>query len=399
MLILLLSLSTPAQANGQTTHLWITETACTHLPAGELADLLSSHSNALRVGTMFPDGGYAVGHGYGEEAHWEPFQERFRDWILENHDDLSSDEAAPYVAFYLGLASHGMADQVFDSMYMERSRVYDAEDGWSVETDTLDTSQDIVFASLTGGQVVSEFTLPEILPSLFADAGIEVEMSTLESGQAWLEIAVDGVSTTSQDEELVSMHTEAFPWGCTHLLDEAVPGAPPMEAEIVARYWQALWAELNGEDVSLEIIGQFPEDGGMGHMATAEDVEARLSVVFNKGLYEGAVSPMVFHVESGGENIPLGLDLFYRNYSHVVNISATDGWEEEAWHTLTIGDDIEATDARRFEEEFTLEFSTLPAADEAIGGAEACGCGTAGGAGGRLLWAAGILGLIWRRRP
>ena len=155
---------------------------------------------------------------------------------------------------------------------------------------------------------------------------------------------------------------------------------------------------MNGEDVSLEVIGQFPEDGSMGHMATAGDVEARLSVVFNKGLYEGAVSPMVFHVESGDEDIPLGLDLFYRNDSHVVNISAVDGWKDNAWHTLTIGDDIEATDARRLEEAFTLDFSTEPEAEDTAAGARACGCASTGGLGNRLFWALGGLALIWRRR-
>ena len=117
MSLILLLLSGTALANGQTTHLWITETARTHLPAGELADLLTGQSDVLRVGTMFPDGGYAIGHGYGEVAHWEPFQGLLRDWILDNFDDPTGTDAAPYVAFYLGLASHGMADQVFDSMY------------------------------------------------------------------------------------------------------------------------------------------------------------------------------------------------------------------------------------------------------------------------------------------
>ena len=107
---------------------------------------------------------------------------------------------------------------------------------------------------------------------------------------------------------------------------------------------------------------------------------------------------MVFHVESEGENIPLDLDLFYRNDSHVVNISATSGWQPEAWHTLTIGDDIEATDARRLEEDFSLEFSTMPEPDDTGAGAQACGCSSAPSPGSRLLWALSILGWVGRRR-
>ena len=104
-MFVLLLLSTPSLvlANGQTTHLWITDTAITHVQSEPLFALLSAHPDPLRAGTMFPDGGYAIGHEYGEIAHWEPFQDRFRDWITDTFDDPSSPEAAPHVAFYLGL--------------------------------------------------------------------------------------------------------------------------------------------------------------------------------------------------------------------------------------------------------------------------------------------------------
>lgn len=404
MLALLTMLSAPALANGQSTHLWITETAKTHLPSGDLLTLLESQPEALRVGTMFPDGGYAVGHDYGEVAHWEPFQGQFRDWILSHFDDIQSEEAAPFVAFYLGMASHGMADQVFDSMYMERSKVYDADHGWASATESLDTSQDIVFAALTNGQTVSEFELPAILPTLFDASGLEVDMATMESGQAWLEIAVAGVATTSQNAEVVELHTAAFPWGCSHLLDDAVPGAPPMEAKIVAQYWQALWDELNGETVPLEIIGQFPEEGSMGHSSVAEDVEARLSVVFNKGLYEAAVTSKVFHVESTEETFGLDLDLFYWTHSHVVNIAPTTDWTENDWHTLTIGQDIEGTDGRRLTEDFELRFSTEPAPNEVLSDIEdarECGCSGRPDSrprGIRGILTLAILGLALRKR-
>jgi hypothetical protein len=401
MLLFLLAQLTPALANGQTTHLWITEQARSHLSDGALAELLTAESAALRVGTMFPDGGYAIGHDYGEVAHWEPFQELFRDWIMDNFDDIESEEAAPYVAFYMGLASHGMADQVFDSMYMERSRIYDAEHGWVSESHSLDTSQDIVFGSLTGGQPLSEFELPGVLPSLFNEAGIDVDMSTLQSGQGWLEIAVTGVSVTSQDPDLVELHSEAFPWGCSHLLDEDVAGAPPMEAEIVARYWQALWAELSGEEVDLKVIGQWPREGATGHSDDVEDVEARLSVVFNKGMYEAAISSRVFHVESDEQELPIELDLFYWTYSHVVNISPTEGWLEEADHQLVIAGDIEATDGRRLSQPFTLNFSTRPDASGMNTSATACGCTAARSS--APTWLLTILGtlalILTRRRP
>jgi len=174
-----------------------------------------------------------------------------------------------------------------------------------------------------------------------------------------------------------------------------------MEAEIVARYWQALWAELRGEDVDLAVIGQWPREGAAGHSDEVEDVEARLSVVFNKGMYEAAVSSRVFHVESEEQELPIELDLFYWTYSHVVNISPTEGWLEEADHQLVIASDIEATDGRRLSQPFTLNFSTRPDTAGIDTSATACGCTTARSSG--STWLLTLFGtvvlVLTRRRP
>ncbi|MBK9649614.1 MAG: hypothetical protein IPO67_31430 [Deltaproteobacteria bacterium] len=83
--LLFLSFGAPALANGQTTHSWISVHALAHLPPGDLHDLLTREDLApyLLNGTMFPDGGYAVGDDYGERAHWEPFQSAYLE--LDSH--------------------------------------------------------------------------------------------------------------------------------------------------------------------------------------------------------------------------------------------------------------------------------------------------------------------------
>ena len=122
-----------ALANGQTTHIWITLHALEHLPEGELKELLTAEANrdALVSGSMFPDGGYAVNDGYGETAHWEPFQLTLLDWIRANQAAPYTDEGERYVAFLLGLSSHGMADQTFDAMYVPKAQQED--EGLQVE--------------------------------------------------------------------------------------------------------------------------------------------------------------------------------------------------------------------------------------------------------------------------
>ena len=170
-----------------------------------------------------------------------------------------------------------------------------------------------------------------------------------------------------------------------------------MEARVVARYWQALWKELLGEPVELEVIGQFPDDRTTGHTATAADVEARLSVVFNRGLYSDALTSEVLGVESGGESIEVDMDLFYRDHSHVVNIAPTGGWMPDATHTLRITPDLRATDDRQLADDFTMTFST--AVESAQGDeARACGCASGGTNRAVLGWWIGLFGLLWRRR-
>ena len=387
--------ASPAHANGQTTHLWISETAIDHIETEALHTLLVTHRDSLRAGTMFPDGGYAIGHEYGEHAHWEPFQDRYRDWIVSAFDGPSDPDAGSHLAFYFGLASHGMADQVFDSMYMERSRIYDAEFGWADASQSLDTSQDVVFADLTQTQVVPTSDLPLILPELFAEAGIDVDMQTLEDGQGWLTIAVDGVAGMSEVSTLVDAHMDAFPWGCSHLLDESVPGSPPFEARVVAAYWESLWADLHDQPAHLAVIGSWPGQGADGHPTGAEDVEARLSVVFNRSLTIDAVMPESFRVRAGDAAVPTLPDLFYGDDSHVVNIAPEAGWVADAVHEFTI-DGLTATDGRRLEAAHVQTFTTGGAADgEVDATTEGCQCSAQRGPFGPWLI---VLPLLMARR-
>ena len=101
------------------------------LPSSSLHSLVSdpAYEPMLIHGTMFPDGGYPLDHPYGEAAHWEPFQMAYLEWIQTHYSEPWSAEAKSHIAFWLGMASHGMADQVFDAFYLDRSRHEDANHG------------------------------------------------------------------------------------------------------------------------------------------------------------------------------------------------------------------------------------------------------------------------------
>ena len=157
--MVLLSFISLLFANGQSTHCWISEQARDILPNGELSQLLLNIDNEIywRNGSMFPDGGYPQGDKYGEIAHWEPFLMVYMDWIKTEFTPPYSAEAQKHIAFLMGMASHGMADQSFDSMYMSRAWVYDAEQDWEK---SMDEATDVVFVSQTHGQSVSDLWFP-----------------------------------------------------------------------------------------------------------------------------------------------------------------------------------------------------------------------------------------------
>ncbi|MCB9761145.1 MAG: Ig-like domain-containing protein [Alphaproteobacteria bacterium] len=401
---LLLALAPVALANGQTTHAWITAHALAHLPEGELRDLLTDEAlqPMLYNGAMFPDGGYAVDDDYGELAHWEPFQTAYRDWILEHHPPPFTDTGAQHVAFLMGLASHGMADQTFDAMFMQLSRQYDAEAGWA-EGDSLDEASDVVYASILGPWEPPEPWFPgELFVQLYADDfGHSVTVGQMEDGQDLLGAAIAFVGLASEYPASVDRYTAQFPWAAEHIADGDMPGSPPCEGAIVARYWQQLWDTLNGTaTLDPPLMATVPEDGGMGHEQRFDTGESRVHLVFKRGLSRDTVNTDTITVAAAdGTPHPVEVELFYGQDSHVVNLHPLEDWAPDTDYVVTVHPGIVSFDGLSLGTQ-TMTFSTTPPPDppddtppdDEPGGR----CSAAPGAG---WWALlGVLGLARRRR-
>jgi hypothetical protein len=186
-----------ARACGNVTHAWISIDAKARLPQGPIRELLDrpGMERYLRNGTMFPDGGYPIGDDYGEMAHWEPFQDRYLAWIREHYQPPWSDEAAMHIAFLLGMASHGMADQVYDSTFMEGSK-HAKDPGWETCHEfgcDFDSTTDILWARLKGPGVDPERWFPDAFPDLFHQAGHDVTVETMTRGANLVGNAISAV--------------------------------------------------------------------------------------------------------------------------------------------------------------------------------------------------------------
>lgn len=331
-----------AGANGNVSHQWVSKTAAERVPAGgSLRALVSDPGlrQALYTGTMFPDWGYTPGtttdeRDAGEASHWEPVQEGYRKWIVEHYAPPWSDEARLHLAFYLGMTSHGIADQTYDAMFFERSRFYEMKDH-----DAFDTDTDVMWAAATGPGEKPTLWLPkDQLLALYTEiVGKAIEAQSMQSHVNTVGGAIQAVSLIAEDPAQVAAAQADFPWAAMHHQDAATPGNPPAEAEVARRYWQSNWALVHGDPLPRPVLWTFPEDGGAEHAVQAASIEAWISIVFARGLDEPSLSASQFHVvDSLGQEAPIEIDLFYGHTSHVVHVKPTSDLIDDEVYVVTV---------------------------------------------------------------
>ncbi|HND30580.1 MAG TPA: Ig-like domain-containing protein [Myxococcota bacterium] len=395
----LLLLAPLALANGQTSHAWISVHALEHLPPGELRDFLRREDlqPMLINGTMFPDGGYPQDDDYGEMAHWEPFQSRYRDWILAQEQAPYSDAMAQHVAFYLGMSSHGMADQVYDSLFMERAKQHDAASDWA--TYSMDEATDVAYASLQGPFSAPEDWVPyDTFLQLYTEAGHPVTQDLLATGQSLLRVAIGYVGASSQVPATVAKYEARFPWATTHQDDPEAYGNPGCEGAVIARYWQVLWDRLQENSSALEpVLQSFPSEGKRIQSRDHTLVESRVSLVFSRGIDTNILDSSLFHIrDEAGQEVPVELRVFYGYSSHVVHLIPLQDWAADMDYTITVDAGVPTFEGDSFagySGSFTTREETASPAPEDDNG---CSTAASGGWSGALLGL--LLGLRRRRR-
>jgi hypothetical protein len=361
-----LAVEAPASANGNHVHLWVAVDAVGSVDDAELADLLAEPEllETLRNGANFPDGGYAVGDGYGEMGHWEPFQKRYLEWIRDNYGPPWSDEGKKHVAFLLGMAAHGMTDQLFDGMYLERHYVFD-ENSASAEWGNIDGVTDVCFAAKVGPVQPPETWVPaDVLAELFAEAGHQVAAATIETGQSLVAVAVMYSNDKSSDEGTVSKYMELYPWACSRMDDPLVPGAPVTMGPAIAKYWEELWARLNGdESFAQPLLGTwFGKGEPWEQPRDAGSPDSWVSFAMPRGIDKGTLTEQsVAIVGPGGIPHPVTLQLYYGHASHLVNVRPNEDWAEAADYTVTISAPLASWDGAVLEGTREFAFSTGPA--------------------------------------
>ncbi len=358
----------PAHANGVNIHSWITLRAVELLPEGQLRRILSDPAMEpyLVNGSIFPDGGYAVNDGYGELTHWEPFVTAYIAWMrAELGPPYDRPEARKHLGFLMGVASHGMEDQVFDSSYMAAARRFDAV-GWSdVLFEDFDTATDVLLVAATGADFRGrEVWVPaEEAAGVLAGIGHPVAPSVLLEAQGAMHTFVLAYgSINGRNPAEVERYTAQYPWGAAHIMDEHEPGSPPTEAEVVSAYQQVIWDRLHdASGVQNQIIATYPSAGSDGHPTDRTRIDAQVQLYFGHGVYGQELYDKLAITDATGKAYHLGIQAWSGTVGNLIRLVPEEDWAPDQTFTVTVAPGVRTIDGLTYDQPWSFQFSTRAA--------------------------------------
>ena len=265
--LMLLVATSPAMAHGIHAHIHVTGWAIESLPDSELRDFFSEPEvmNAALFGAAFTDSGYwplsggmgEIARAYSEHTHWEPFIQDVVTWIRDNDPPpWNTLESRKRAAFFMGCASHGMQDELFDSLFLHQVHHHDGGD-----QDGADPASD-GFLIIDGHlRFYPEPYMPMgTLLTLYEDLDVEVTETVIEA-------AVDKMMAVYVNEDFgpeLAMaigegSMEDLAWTYDHYMDETIPGSLRSEIAPTMGYIQAIWARLHGTfDPNEVVVATYP---------------------------------------------------------------------------------------------------------------------------------------------
>lgn len=302
-IILLLALGcllTPsaASAHGIWGHIHVTGWAIENLPPGELRDFFEEPEvlNAALFGAAFTDSGYFPQSGplsersraYSEHTHWEPFIESFIVWVIENDpppwDTL---ESRMRVGFLIGCASHGLQDEIFDSLFLDH---IDHHDG--AGQSEADPASDGFLALDQHLRWVPEPWVPmETLLELYEPLDRGIDASTINGAIELMTFLYVREGGWIVAEGLGNQHADDIPWTREYYLDESIPGSLRAEINPTRRHQLALWERLHGrfspDDV---VVATYPDLPRRLLTGDPEEPGSTVTMVFGAGVDIGSVA-------------------------------------------------------------------------------------------------------------
>ena len=282
-----------AQAHGIWGHIHVTGWAMEYTEHPDLQELFSDPDmrNAALFGAAFTDSGYfpfsestsQYSRIYSEYTHWEPFVHDYIQWMkLNDPPPFTSPESKKRVAFLLGTASHGLQDEIFDSLFLHRAQEEDGEgqdsldpacDGFLARDGELRffPSEDIPFAPLL-----------DIYSQLDPNISAEVIEDSVEL-MVGLYVNEDSGQSTAQS--LADLYGENLIWTAQNYLNPDIPGSIQSEIIPTAKYMEAIWKRLHDELTPEEfIIATYPAQGRVLNTIDHTSSGSWVTAIFGTGI-------------------------------------------------------------------------------------------------------------------
>ncbi len=356
-----------AQAHGLWGHVHVTGWAAENLPQGELKAFLSEPEvfNALLFGAAFTDSGYFPQGGelarksraYSEHSHWEPFIADFIAWIKSNDPPpWQTLESRKRVAFLMGCASHGLQDEVFDSLFLPQVGFHD--DGGQ---DEADPASDGFMALDMLIRFEPEQDLPmETLLELYQPLGEEItEDVILRSVRPMMSFYVNhrvGIDV-ARGQGMIGQ--DRLPWTRLHYMDPSVPGSLRAEIFPTMRYLQALWARLHGRFEGTQVvISAYPELPRRLRGADPASPDSWVTLLFGAApRYEQAA--LSWGLTESPEQ---AVDFTKRNtrwgdpWPRLIRLTPNEPLEPGGWYTVELGAGVETIDGPVTQDPFEITF-------------------------------------------
>jgi hypothetical protein len=259
----------PAEGAGVTTHAWMAADAIAKVTDPQLQALLQANSEYVRVGAHFPDSGYALSNQYGEEAHWQRFHDAYLAQILTHSEctDLTDPHGpcAPRIAFLMGMAAHGMGDEVWDWLFepysADLNEYYTPSDlGGYANTGGAETQMDLAAVGDYGQSTAPLLAFPDhadILAAFTSVGFTDVDDNALNLGQAAMGV-VKKAEAAWAPTHIDALH-DAMPWMSHNMI--TAPGGVQFAGTAIAGEWNVLWGKLLGSQPQTSISITYPADG------------------------------------------------------------------------------------------------------------------------------------------
>jgi hypothetical protein len=363
--------------------MWATDKAIGMITESGLVELVSDQSarDAMVLGALFPDTGYAIDAPYGEPAHWEPFATASIDYLKKNFIPADTVEKKKVVAFFLGAFTHGIEDEVFDTLFITASEQHDG-----VGQEFLDMNLDAFL--IADGHATPK--PPIFLPAtdavaIFTNMGVP---STVEQMQAGMDktvnFAVDGLRAIAK--EVAAGSRSKAPWTAKHYLDPNVGGTFSMESVVVARFLDFSWRRLTDTSVANGIyVSKFPDDGqGIRSLKTG-DQESWMSIFTGEGIDDRDITKDRIRLYSAGTEIAADIS---RNRwssgngeSRLFVVKPATDLVADSEYTVEVASGTRLYDGRATDQKFTATFTTRAPKDGGTGDGGAVSDGGADGGG------------------